>query len=93
MNKTNFWAVLALLPLSTFALPHVSETLSLAKGWNAVYIESTADESACEDFFRDTPVIAAAIYRSDADASTAQYDTSGKEIVQAPIVFLQWSRG
>ena len=86
-------SLLSLLSFPAFAAPHVSETLNLAKGWNAVYIETTADESACEDLFRDTPVIAAAIYRSDADASTAQYDTSGKEIVQAPIVFLQWSRG
>ena len=86
-------SLLSLLSFPAFAAPHVSETLNLAKGWNAVYIETTADASACEDLFRDTPVIAAAIYRSNAEAATAQYDTSGKEIVQAPIVFLQWSRG
>ena len=82
-----------LLPLFVFASPHVSETMTLAKGWNAVYIESTPDNPLCEDFFRDTPVIAAAAYQSGADAATAQYDASGNEIVQAPIVFLQWSRG
>ena len=47
MNVTKIkFAALLLLPLSAFALPHVSETLTLAKGWNAVYIETTADESA-----------------------------------------------
>ena len=72
---------------------HIEETLVLAKGWNAVYIESTPENSQCEDFFRDTPVVAAAAYRSDADVSTAQYDTSGSDIVQAPIQYLQWCRG
>ena len=82
-----------LLAFSSFAEPQIEETLTLAKGWNAVYIESTPDESACEDFFRETPVVAAAVYKSDADASTAQYDAGGKDIVQAPIQFPQWSRG
>ena len=94
MNVTKIkFAALLLLPLSAFALPHVQETLSLAKGWNEVYIESTPDNPQCDDFFRDEPVISAAAYRSDADASTAQYDANGNEIVQAPIQFLQWSRG
>ena len=82
-----------LLPLCTFALPQVEETMTLAKGWNAVYIESTPDNSQCEEFFRETPVVAAAVYRSGADAGTAQYDASGNDIVQAPIQYLQWSRG
>ena len=73
------------------AAPHVEETLTLAKGWNAVYIESTPTNSLCDDFFRGKPVVAAAAYRSAADADTAQYDTSGNDIVQAPIQFLQWS--
>ena len=94
MNVTKIkFAALLLLPLSAFALPHVQETLSLTKGWNAVYIESTPDNPVCEDFFRDTSVIAAAAYQSDADANTAQYDNSGNEIVKPPIVFLQWNRG
>ena len=82
-----------LLAFSSFAEPQIEETLTLTKGWNAVYIESTPDSPVCEDFFRDTSVIAAAAYRSDADADTAQYDNSGNEIVKPPIVFLQWNRG
>ena len=82
-----------ILHFTLFAVPHVQETLNLTNGWNAVYIESTPDNPACEDFFRDTSVIAAGAYMSDADADTAQYDESGNEVVQAPIVFLQWSRG
>ena len=54
MNVTKIkFAVLLLLPLSAFALPHVQETLSLTAGWNAVYIESTPDNPVCEDFFRE----------------------------------------
>ena len=86
-------AFVAAVAATTAQAALIEETMTLAKGWNAVYIESTPDESACEDFFRDTPVIAAAAYQSGADAATAQYDASNNEIVQAPIVFLQWSRG
>ena len=86
-------AVLLLLPMSAFALPHVQETLALTNGWNAVYIECTPTNAVCEDFFRGTSVIAAGAYMSDADAGTAQYDTSGNEIVKPPLVFLQWNRG
>ena len=91
--RLSLLSLASLSSLFVFASPQIEETLTLAKGWNAVYIESTPDESACEDFFRDTPVVAAAAYRSDADASTAQYDASGNEIVQAPVQYLQWSRG
>ena len=83
----------AVLCLASSAAPHIEETLTLENGWNAVYIESTPDQTACEDFFRELPVIGAACYRSDADASTAQYDASGEEIVQKPVVYLQWIRG
>ncbi|MBR4188777.1 MAG: hypothetical protein IKQ55_02320, partial [Kiritimatiellae bacterium] len=69
------------------------ETLNLTNGWNAVYIECTPTNALCDEFFANTPVISAAAYRSDADASTAQYDASGNEIVQAPVVYLQWVRG
>ncbi|MBR4188896.1 MAG: hypothetical protein IKQ55_02935 [Kiritimatiellae bacterium] len=82
-----------LLPAAAFGEPHVRETLTLTEGWNAVYIESTPVARTCDEFFRDTPVAAAAAYRSDADAATAQYDAEGREIVQAPVEFLTWVRG
>ncbi|MBQ7251788.1 MAG: hypothetical protein IJS32_04215 [Kiritimatiellae bacterium] len=99
MKKLHAFAGLILLSvaigaaLPAGAVPHVSETLSLAKGWNAVYLESTPDDPSCEAFFRDTPVIGAAAYQGDAFAATAQYDASGQEIVQTPIAYLQWVRG
>ena len=84
---------LSFLSLSSFAVPHVRETLTLTKGWNAVYVESTADDAACERFFAGTSVVGAAGYISDADAATAQYDQEGEEIVQKPVVFRQWVKG
>ena len=82
-----------ILHFTLYALPYVHETLNLTNGWNAVYIECTPTNALCDEFFANTPVISAAAYRSDADASTAQYDASGNEIVQAPVVYLQWVRG
>ncbi|MBP5787141.1 MAG: hypothetical protein J6Y19_04945, partial [Kiritimatiellae bacterium] len=87
------FAVLALLPFAAWAAPHVEETLVVAKGWNLVYVESTPDHAECGEFFADTPVLGAACYVSGADAATAQYDESGREIVQAPVSYLQWIRG
>ena len=81
-----------ILHFTLYALPYVHETLNLTNGWNAVYIECTPTNALCDEFFANTPVISAAAYRSDADASTAQYDASGNEIVQAPVVYLQWVR-
>ena len=85
--------LVALCATTSSAMPHVEETIELAPGWNAVYFESTPTNSLCEDFFRDSPVLGAAVYMSDAPSATAQYDPSGREIVQAPVAFLQWIRG
>ena len=93
MDKNVFLAGMLLLPVATLGEPHVRETLELAKGWNAVYIESTPVAATCDEFFTNTPVVAAAAYQSDADAATAQYDGEGREIVQAPVEFLTWVRG
>ena len=93
LNLNLSLGLLLLLPVAAGATPYVHETLTLTNGWNAVYIECTPTNALCDEFFADMPVISAAAYRSDADASTAQYDTSGNEIVQAPVVYLQWVRG
>ena len=93
MKMIKQFAAVALLPFACLAEPHVEETLEVAKGWNLVYVESTPENAECEAFFKDTPVVGAARYVSGADTETAQYDADGKEIVQAPIPFLQWIRG
>ena len=82
--------VSCLTSLTVSAVPHVRETMALEKGWNAVYVESTPDNAACEEFFRGTSVTSVAAYLSEADAATAQYDASGDEIVQKPVSYLHW---
>ena len=89
MNKTKFWAVLALLPLSVSAA-HIEETMTLAKGWNAVYLESTPTNAVCDVFFADAPVARVASYQSDAYSSTRQLADDGTEIAQKPISYRVW---
>ena len=73
---------------------HISETLTLAKGWNAIYLESTPDDANCEAFFADVPAVTTVLaYLSDAYASTRQYADDGSEILQKPVSYLTWNRG
>ena len=89
MNKTNFWAVLLLLPVTASAA-HIEETMTLAKGWNAVYLESTPTNAVCDVFFADAPVARVASYQSDAYSSTRQLADDGSEIAQKPISYRVW---
>ena len=45
-------AILMLLPVAANAA-HISETMTLAKGWNAIYLESTPTNALCVEFFAD----------------------------------------
>ena len=92
MNKTIKLAVLSLLPLSVFAA-HISETMTLSKGWNAIYLESTPISSVCEDFFAGAPVTRVASYHSDAYSDTRQLADDGTEIVQKPLSYNVWVPG
>ena len=71
--------------MAAFALPCVEETMTLAKGWNAIYLESTPTNAACADFFAGSPVARVASYHSDAYSSTRQIADDGTEIAQKPI--------
>lgn len=68
----------------------IEETVTLKEGWNAVYLESTPETSACADFFADLPVTRVGCYRSDAYADTAQYDSEGAVINQKPVSYYLW---
>ena len=80
----------------TVSASHITEKLSLAKGWNAVYLESTPDggvsSADCAEFFAGMPVTKVACYRSDAYLNTEQYGTDGKEIKQKPLSYTVWMR-
>ena len=77
----------------TASAQHIRETLTLEKGWNAVYLESTPDEADCEAFFAGLPVTGAGAYMSDAFEPKASYASNGELKRQQPIAYLQWVRG
>jgi len=66
----------------------VEETVTVAKGWNAVYIESTPESPGAAAFFADLSVTKASCYLSSVYASTAQLAGDGKEISQKPVSHL-----
>ena len=83
-----------LLAASAAFAGHVSETLTLAKGWNAVYLESTPDASAPAEFFADLPeVVRVGCYESSAYGATEQIASDGTTIAQKPVAFYVWERG
>ena len=90
MNKINELAIFIMLPVAAFALPCVEETMELAKGWNAVYLESTPTNTVCADFFVGAPVTRVASYYSDAYSSTRQIADDGTEIAQKPLSYYVW---
>ena len=81
--------LLLLLPLTASAA-HVSETMTLTKGWNAIYLESTPTNPACADFFAGAPVARVASYHSDAYTTTRQIAEDGTEIAQKPLSYYVW---
>ena len=96
MNKSCKLAV-SLLLLSLLSLPslaaHIRETMTLAKGWNAIYLESTPTNAACADFFASAPVARVASYQSDAYSSTRQIADDGTELAQKPVSYRVWVPG
>ena len=72
---------------------HISETMTLVKGWNAIYLESTPANALCEDFFAWAPVTRVASYQSDAYSSTRQLADDGTEITQKPVSYRVWVPG
>ena len=78
----------------TASASHIRETLTLAKGWNAIYLESTPDGGGCDAdcavFFAGLPVTRVGCYVSDAYTATKQYSDDGKELVQKPLSYQVW---
>jgi len=80
---------MSLVSLSASAA-HIRETMTLAKGWNAIYLESTPANAVCADFFAGAPVTRVASYQSDAYSSTRQIADDGTSIDQKPISYHVW---
>ena len=92
--STRACAVVAALCVATTAqASHIAETMTLAKGWNAIYLESTPTNALCEEFFAGAPVLRVASYQSDAYSSTRQLADDGTEIAQKPVSYRVWVPG
>ena len=89
MNRVIKIAALLALPSVAWAA-HVSETMELDKGWNAIYLESTPTNAACAEFFAGAPVTRVASYQSDAYSDTRQIADDGTTIDQKPISYYVW---
>ena len=73
---------------------HISETITVTNGWNALYIESTPDARAPADFFADMPgVQRVGCYESSVYGATEQIASDGTIISQKPVAFYVWERG
>ena len=92
MNNISKFAFLLLLPFAAHAA-HIEETITLAKGWNAIYLESTPTNAACAEFFAGAPVERVASYQSDAYSSTRQIADDGSTIDQKPVSYSVWVPG
>ena len=98
MTHRNFPFFILHFSFAVAALPatasHVFETLSLSNGWNAVYLESTPDASAPDDFFADMPQVQrVGCYESSVFGATEQIASDGTTIAQKPVAFYVWERG
>lgn len=93
MNRRLFFSsTLALAALAASAA-HVDESISLTKGWNAVYVESTPDAAEPATLFASVPVEKVSCYESSVYADTSQYNSDGTSIEQKPVCFYFWQRG
>jgi hypothetical protein len=70
---------------------HAQQTVSLAKGWNAVYLQVEPDDARCSVVFGDWPVSSVSLYNMA--RMYAQFIESPSEPVSSPVEFLTWSPG
>ena len=90
--RSNLLALLlTLLTATTAEAAHIKETLTLAKGWNGVYLESTPDVASCAEFFKDLPVTKVMLYDGKGLDGAPLIDESGRDILQPPVYYTTWN--
>ena len=85
-------SLLALLLPQAAEAQYIQETMTLTNGWNAIYLESTPENPACSDFFKDMPVTKVMLYRGSAYAEGPWLDENGRDILQPPVFYNVWIR-
>ncbi len=81
------WAVLAVTGYGQFA----EQSITLAKGWNAVYLQVEPDDARCETVFADWPVESVSLYNMDRVAE--RYAENPDEPLNNAAEFLTWVPG
>ena len=82
--------VLCLASLTASAA-HIRETLTLAKGWNGVYLESTPDVADCKTFFKGLPVTKVMAYDGKGLDGMPLIDENGRDVLQPPVYYYTWN--
>lgn len=77
--------------LASLEAKMVDQTISLAQGWNAFYLEVTPESNSCDEVFADLPVSKVGAYVPDAESATRQYNNDGSRIVAPPVSYLVWN--
>lgn len=86
-------AALAGLASAAVVSPLVPRTLTLTKGWNAVFLDVTPEESDPAAFFAFADVTRVGSYQAGVYDSTAQFDSEGEPLNQKPVAYLVWEKG
>ena len=81
------WGMLALTGYGQYA----QQTVSLTKGWNAVYLQVEPDDARCEVVFADWPVASVGLY--DMTRALSQYTVSPDEPLNSAAEYLKWTPG
>ena len=81
------WTLLAVTAYGQYAV----QTVTLAKGWNAVYLQVEPEDPRCLAVFADWPVTSVSLYNME--HAFAQYTESPDEPVNRRAEFLTWEPG
>lgn len=82
-----FMAMLALTGYAQYAV----QTVTLTKGWNAVYLQVQPDDPRCEAVFADWPVTSVSLYNMS--RATGQYTENPSEPLLPSEDYLTWRQG
>ncbi len=81
------WVMLSVAGYGQYAM----QTVTLTKGWNAVYLQVEPADPSCEEVFGDWPVTSVSLYNME--QSVARFTESPDEPVNIADEFLTWTPG
>ncbi len=91
LKRLGLAGFMGLLGVTTGYGQYAQQTVSLAKGWNAVYLQVEPDDARCAVVFGDWPVASVSLYNMA--HMYAQFIENPGEPQSSPVEFLTWSPG